>query len=131
MPHTTRHGRPAAEADDQGALYSTTEGRQRFPDFLQTTFGNKAVIGFGRYGRALGAVVPIEAVRVLAGFPASVDEDIRRRIQRTAESLLKKLPVEAALCGLDGPDTEPKLTEIAEVDARRKARGRRKVPAQR
>ena len=35
---------PELGSDDQGALYSTTEGRQRFPDFLQTTFGNKAVI---------------------------------------------------------------------------------------
>src|SRR5688500_13528950 len=55
--HAVGHSRPRSHSDSQGPLYSTTEGRQRFPDFLQTSYGDKAVIGFGRYGRALGAVV--------------------------------------------------------------------------
>lgn len=125
MSQTRRNGRTAINAEDQGALYSTTEGRQRFPDFLQTTFGDKAVIGFGRYGRALGAVVPMEAVRLLAGFSESVDEDVRRRIQRTAQSLLKKLPNEAALCGLEDVAAQPSLTEISDIEERRKTRKRR------
>jgi hypothetical protein len=62
----------------------------------------------------------MEAVRVLAGFSDSVDEDVRRRIQRTAESLLKRLPDEAALCGLsDALEVGPEITEVADIDASR------------
>lgn len=69
-------------------VYSTTDGRQRFPDILQVSYGEKAVIGFDRYGRALGALVPMEAVQMLAGNINNVDEDIVGRIQRAARALL-------------------------------------------
>ncbi|HTQ13157.1 MAG TPA: hypothetical protein VMH86_04715 [Rhizomicrobium sp.] len=82
------------ETPDQPAstsqVYSSTEGRQKFPDFLQVTYGEKAIIGFDRYGRALGAIVPIEAVQMLAE-DTHVDDDMRRRIKRTAKSLLEEL----------------------------------------
>lgn len=84
-----RHKAGAAPASDQKLVYSTTDGRQKFPDILQVSYGEKAVIGFDRYGRALGAVVPMEAVKMLAsGVAAAVDEDIQRRIQRAAQLLL-------------------------------------------
>jgi len=125
MANARRHDRNSTPTADQRSLYSTTEGRQRFPDLLQTSYGSKAVIGFDRYGRALGAVVPMEAVRVLAGFSDSVDEDIKRRIEQTAKSLLQKLPAEAALCKLNAKAAqEPELMEVAEVDAQRKLKGR-------
>jgi hypothetical protein len=79
------------------AIYSTTEGRQNFPGILQDSFGYKAITGFGRYGRALGALVPMEAVQMLAGD--AVDNDIRARIQETARSLIvemKKKPAREA-----------------------------------
>jgi hypothetical protein len=104
----------------EGRIFTTTEGRQKFPDILQTSYGEKAVIGFGRYGRALGAVVPMEAVRLLAGFEGAVDEDIRARIQRTARSLLQDLPTEAKLCGLS--DGSEGLVEIEDVEAARASR---------
>jgi glucose-6-phosphate dehydrogenase assembly protein OpcA len=70
----------------------------------------------------------MEAVRLLAGFAERVDEDVRRRIQRTAQSLLKILPDEAALCGLEDASQTPELTELSDIDARRrKAKGRRKI----
>ena len=117
---------------DQGTLYSTTEGRQKFPDILQTSYGDKSVIGFGRYGRALGAVVPMEAVRVLAGFDDCVDEDVKRRIQRTARSLLEILPSEAALCGIaDEAAEEPELTTLEDLQERRKHRSTKRAVAKR
>jgi hypothetical protein len=39
---------------------STTEGRQRLPDLIQSVFGEKRVIIFHRYGRDLAALVPLE-----------------------------------------------------------------------
>jgi hypothetical protein len=39
---------------------TTTEGRQRLPDLIQTVYGEKSVIIFHRYGRDLAALVPLE-----------------------------------------------------------------------
>lgn len=111
-----------APASEDVLLYSTTEGRQRFPDILQVSYGDKAVIGFDRYGRALGAVVPIEAVRILAGYGETVDDDVKRRMERTARLLLAKLPREAALCGLKDNDEETELVGIEDVSAKRQAK---------
>lgn len=93
--------RQAHNATSPSRLLSTTEGRQRFPDILQTCFGDKAVIGFDRYGRALGAVVPMEAVRLLAGFQESVEPRVREAIAETAKELLREVPAEARMCGME------------------------------
>lgn len=115
----------AGAQQKEAIVYTTTEGRQRFPDILQVSYGDKAVIGFDRYGRALGAVVPMEAVRVLAGFPDTVDPDIIKRIERTAKRLIERLPEEAALCGLK-PDPELKDLDSLEVARRKKRTQNRK-----
>jgi len=101
-------------------VYSTTDGRQRFPDILQVTYGDKAVIGFDRYGRALGAVVPVEAVRMLAGYSNHVDDDVRARIKRAAMALLAELPSEQVM--LEEEKMPLELTSIEEVEAARKRR---------
>lgn len=105
-------------------VYSTTDGRQRFPDILQVTYGDKAVIGFDRYGRAIGAVVPVEAVRMLAGKAEFVDDDVRQRIQRAANALLEQLPGENG----NQPD-DVELTTIEEVEAARRLRTAPSKPA--
>lgn len=89
-------------------VYSTTDGRQRFPDILQVSYGEKAVIGFDRYGRALGAVVPMEAVLMLAGKTAAVDEDVRARIERAALRLLSTVGGSDEAIDLDLVDAERK-----------------------
>lgn len=99
-------------------VYSTTDGRQRFPDILQVTYGDKAVIGFDRYGRALGAVVPMEAVRMLAGLDSDVDEDIRSRIERAATALLAEMATNG--------ESDQALVEVQEItEARRSPSGER------
>lgn len=77
-------------------IFSTSQGRAIFPELLQSAFGDKRVIGFDRYGRIMGAVVPIEAVRLLAGLEADVEEDTRMRIIKAARALLSQIPQEAA-----------------------------------
>lgn len=89
-------------------VYSTTDGRQKFPDILQVSYGEKAVIGFDRYGRALGAVVPMEAVLMLAGKTHDVDDDVKARIERAALKLLDEVGRED-------------VTDLEDVDAERAA----------
>ena len=68
---------------------TTTEGRQQLPSILQDSFGLKSITGLHRYGRPLGAIIPIEAVRLLAGFPDAVDDATKLRIKNTALNLLE------------------------------------------
>lgn len=103
-----------APQDDFNVLFSTTEGRARFPDFLQMSFGEKAMIGFDRYGRVIGAIVPMEAVQMIAG--EHVDPDVSARVRRSAQRLLRQAPGAAA------------PIPMSEVRA---ARDERRVPAAR
>jgi hypothetical protein len=84
-------------------VYSTTDGRQQLHDILQDIYGDKAVIGFDRYGRVVGAVVPMEAVAMLAGRTDYVDDYTQERIQRAAQKLMEKT-------------NDPRLA-LSEVDA--------------
>ena len=117
MAHPTR--RQAQSPIPQARLLSTTEGRQRFPDLLQTCFGDKAVIGFDRYGRAMGAVVPMEAVRLLAGYRDAVDPHVRDTIASTAQSLLRQLPAEVEMCGIQDFDLEEGMVDPRDPAAKR------------
>jgi hypothetical protein len=90
-------------------LYSTTDGRQRFPDILQVSYGEKAVIGFDRYGRPLGAVVPMEAVRMLAG-KTDVDQGVMAIIKRAAENLLSEVDDPGEDVGLETLDADRALS---------------------
>lgn len=98
-------------------VYSTTDGRQRFPDILQVTYGDKAVIGFDRYGRTLGAVVPVEAVLMLAGHSEHVDDDVRARIKRAASALIAELPSEQRM--IDEANGSGEFATLDEVAAAR------------
>ena len=104
-------------------VYSTTIGRAKFAEFLQMTFGEKTVFGFDRYGRALGALVPMEAVKMLAG--REVDPDVRRRIERSAQELLRQAPVEITVLEFaqgPQPKAQRSLLELEEIRARRARR---------
>jgi hypothetical protein len=70
-------------------LCSATEGRQTFPDILQDTYGEKTLTGLHGYGRVLGAIIPIEAVKMLMGDDTAVDEAVRLRIKNAALNLLE------------------------------------------
>lgn len=72
-------------------VFPTTEGRRRFPDFIQDSYGSKTITGFDRYGRFLGAIVPPEAIFLLAEEDAEVDEFAKRRIRECARQLIREL----------------------------------------
>jgi len=100
-------------------VYSTTDGRQRFPDILQVSYGEKAVIGFDRYGRALGAVL------MLAGKTQDVDEDVKLRIERAAQKLLQEVSRDDAvdLDDLDAARSRQTVDLSTDPAKRRKADG--------
>ena len=52
---------------------------------------DKSVIGLDRYGRVVSAVVPLEAVEILAGLDDDVDAETIRKIQRAAKALLYEI----------------------------------------
>lgn len=73
-------------------VYSTSEARANFAETLETVQAESAVIGFDRYGRTVAALVPIEAVYILAGMGASVAPDLRSRIQGAASDFVDQVP---------------------------------------
>ena len=72
--------------------FSTSQGRANFARALETTDQEKTVVGFDRYNRPVAALVPIEAVSMLAGQNAGVDPAVRARIVRMARLFLSAMP---------------------------------------
>lgn len=102
-------------------LVSTSHGRTHFPEILQSSLADKSIIGFDRYGRVVGAVVPIEAVRMLAGFQESVDEDVQVRVKRAALALLREASGEAERLGLTADEAQA-AKPVSEIAARGRAK---------
>ena len=73
---------------------SSTAGRQAFPNIMQDAYGHKCMTGFHRYGRALGAVIPLEGVLMLAGYGHLVPPEMQERILIAAQLLLDKQDIE-------------------------------------
>jgi hypothetical protein len=69
---------------------STSQGRQRFPELIQDTYGHQSITMFTRYGRTIGGMISMDAVQMLID-PGSVDPDVRARIQKNAQEALKLL----------------------------------------
>lgn len=67
---------------------SYTEGRQVLPDILQDAYGLNSITGVHRYGQTRCAVVSLDAVRMLAGYP--VENEVRIRIANASQNLIKE-----------------------------------------
>lgn len=78
--------RAASRPRKKSQVYSTSEARANFAEALESAQMDSAVIGFDRYGRTIAALVPIEAVFMLAGKGREVAPEVRKRIE--AEALL-------------------------------------------
>lgn len=68
---------------------STSQGRANFAAALQTVQKEKTVIGFDRYSQSVAALVPVEAVLMLAGRGNSVEAGVREKIERMARLFLQ------------------------------------------
>ncbi|HYD88561.1 MAG TPA: hypothetical protein VEA80_13895 [Vitreimonas sp.] len=68
--------------------FSTSEGRANLARALETTDQEKTVVGFARYNTPIAALVPIEAVRMLAGQEGEIEPAVRAKIVRMARLFL-------------------------------------------
>jgi hypothetical protein len=73
-------------------VYSTSEARANFAEALETTQLDSAVIGFDRYGRTVAALVPVEAIYMLAGQGGKIDASTRQKIDRAARAFVAQVP---------------------------------------
>jgi hypothetical protein len=73
-------------------VLSTSEARANFAEALETAQVDNAVIGFDRYGRTVAALVPVEAIYMLAGLGKHVDADTRKEIEEGALAFAKNVP---------------------------------------
>lgn len=71
--------------------FSTSAGRANLARALETTDREKTVVGFDRYNRPVAALVPIEAVSILAGQGEEVDPAVRAKIVRMAKLFVSSL----------------------------------------
>ena len=73
-------------------VLSTSEARANFAEAIETAQVASAVIGFDRYGRTVAALVPVEAVYMLAGQGNAVAAAVRAAIKRQAQSFIVAVP---------------------------------------
>lgn len=72
-------------------IYSTSEARANFAEALEAARSEGAVIGFDRYGHTVAALVPLEAIYILAGRGDHVAPEVRERIERSARNLVQDI----------------------------------------
>ncbi|MBC7767747.1 MAG: hypothetical protein H7124_03090 [Phycisphaerales bacterium] len=111
--------------------FSTSEGRANLARALETTHQEKTVVGFARYNTPIAALVPIEAVRMLAGQEGDVDAAVRAKIVRMARLFLgSKPPERRAPRAAVKKKAAPKASRVkskAAGKAKTKARAKRKA----
>ncbi len=73
-------------------VLSTSEARANFAEALETAQVDNAVIGFDRYGRTVAALVPVEAIYMLAGLGKHVDAATRKEIEEGALAFAHNVP---------------------------------------
>lgn len=73
-------------------VLSTSEARANFAEALETAQVDNAVIGFDRYGRTVAALVPVEAIYMLAGLGRLVNPGTRKEIVEGAMAFAQSVP---------------------------------------
>jgi hypothetical protein len=76
-------------------VLSTSEARAHFAEALETAHSGNTIIGFDRYGRTVAALVPVEAVYILAGLGRQVSGATRKEIAAAALLFARNVPYEA------------------------------------
>lgn len=74
------------------SVLSTSEARANFAEALETAQVDNALIGFDRYGRTVAALVPVEAIYMLAGLGKLVDPATRKDIEEGAIAFARNVP---------------------------------------
>jgi hypothetical protein len=94
MRSVTEHRKKAASRarKPKTAVLSTSEARANFAEALETAQVDNALIGFDRYGRTVAALVPVEAIYMLAGLGKLVDPATRKQIEEGAIAFAHNVP---------------------------------------
>ena len=82
----------ASRATRKARVYSTSEARANFAEALETAQVDNAVIGFDRYGRTIAALVPVEAIYMLAGMGHMIAPSVREEIASFSQQFVKSVP---------------------------------------
>lgn len=82
----------AKQAKAAAPLLSTSQARAHFAEALETAQVENAVIGFDRYGRTVAALVPVEAIYMLAGMGKMIDRETRKDIEKGALAFAHSVP---------------------------------------
>lgn len=105
------------------SVLSTSEARANFAEALETAQVDNALIGFDRYGRTVAALVPVEAVYMLAGLGKLVDPATRREIEEGAIAFAHNVPYRSV-----SPD---RIAAASKAKTRSKAAAAKASPAMR
>ena len=82
----------ASRASRKARVYSTSEARANFAEALEMAQVDNAVIGFDRYGRTIAALVPVEAVYMLAGMGHMIAPNVREEIASFSKQFVQSVP---------------------------------------
>jgi hypothetical protein len=82
----------ASRVSRKARVYSTSEARANFAEALETAQVDNAVIGFDRYGRTIAALVPVEAVYMLAGKGNMIAPSVREEIESFSLQFIQSVP---------------------------------------
>jgi hypothetical protein len=83
-----------APARAKATMFSTSDARANFARALGMAQRENTVIGFDRYGHRVAALVPMDAVLMLAGRGSEVETAARDKIERMARALANATVVE-------------------------------------
>jgi hypothetical protein len=118
----------AARVNRKARVYSTSEARANFAEALETAQVDNAVIGFDRYGRTIAALVPVEAIYMLAGMSQMIAPSVREEIESFSRQFVQSVPSRVAV-----PEPAPrggvkraakKAPKKAKAKAKRSSKGR-------
>ena len=82
----------ASRVSRKARVYSTSEARANFAEALETAQVDNAVIGFDRYGRTIAALVPVEAIYMLAGKGNLIAPSVRAEIESFSLQFIQSVP---------------------------------------
>jgi hypothetical protein len=86
----------ASRVSRKARVYSTSEARANFAEALETAQVDNAVIGFDRYGRTIAALVPVEAIYMLAGKGNMIAPSVREEIESFSLQFIQSVPSRVA-----------------------------------
>lgn len=92
MAASRSRGKKAKTQPARTTRLSTSEARANFKKSLEKAHMQNAFVGFERYGKLVAALVPVDAVRVLAGQESELDASARAQVKRTAAAFLSDTP---------------------------------------